>query len=61
MHKPEVHLQAAYRILHYLKGTSRKEIMFKRKNGLLIEAYTDTDYVGLLVDWRSISRYCTFL
>ena len=35
--------------------------MFKRNNTLAIEAYTNADYVGSLVDRRSTTRYCTFL
>lgn len=35
--------------------------MFKKSEGLLIEAYTDTDYAGSIVDRRSTSGYCTSL
>ena len=62
MHDPrEPHLQAAYRVLHYLKGNPGKGILFKKNNTLALEAYTDVDYAGSLVDRRSITRYCTFL
>ena len=62
MHSPkEVYLQAAHRVLQYLKRTPRKGIMFRRNRSLVLEAYTDADYVGLIFDRRSISRYCTFL
>jgi hypothetical protein len=62
MHSPkEVHLQAAHRVLQYLKGTPGKGILFKRNGGLVLEAYTDADYAGSIVDRRSTSRYCTFL
>jgi len=62
MHEPkETHLRAVYRILHYLKGTPRKGIMFKRGQGMSIETYTDVDYPDSMVDRRSISGYCTFL
>ena len=46
----EPHLQAAYRVLHYLKGNPRKRILFKKNNTLALEAYTDADNVGSLVD-----------
>ncbi|KAL5577658.1 hypothetical protein UlMin_019357 [Ulmus minor] len=50
MHSPrEVHLQAAYQILHYLKGS------------LVLEAYTDADYAESVVNRRSTSGYCTFI
>jgi hypothetical protein len=62
MHSPkEVHLQAAHRVLQYLKSTPGRGILFRRNGGLMLEAYTDTDYVGSLIDRRSTTRYCTFL
>ena len=62
MHKPkELHLQAVYRILHYLKATLRKGILFKKGDKLTLEAYTDADYASLMVDNRSTTGYCTFL
>ena len=42
MHDPrEPHLQAAYRVLHYLKGNLGKGILFKKNNTLALE-YTLT-------------------
>ncbi|KAK0580519.1 hypothetical protein LWI29_002881 [Acer saccharum] len=38
-----------------------KGILFKRNTGLVLEAYTDVDYAGSVVDRRSTSGYCTFL
>ncbi|RVW81800.1 Retrovirus-related Pol polyprotein from transposon RE1 [Vitis vinifera] len=62
MHDPrEPHLQAAYKVLHYLKGNPEKEILFKKNNTLALEAYTDADYASSLVDQRSTTGYCTFL
>ena len=62
MHNPrEVHLQAVYRILHYLKANPGKGILFRRNTGVLLEAYTDADYAGSPVDRRSTSGFCTFL
>lgn len=62
MHSPkEVHLQATHRILQYLKGTPGRGILFRRNKGLALEAYTDADYAGSIVDRRSTSGYCTFL
>ena len=44
MHNPrEVHLQAVYRILHYLKANPGQGILFRRNTGLALEAYTDAD------------------
>ncbi|RVW50362.1 Retrovirus-related Pol polyprotein from transposon RE1 [Vitis vinifera] len=62
MHDPrEPHLQAAYRVPHYLKGNPGKGILFKKNNTLALEAYTDADYAGSLVDRRSTTGYYTFL
>ena len=57
----EPHLQAAYKVLYYLKGNLGKEILFKKNDTLALEAYTDADYAGSLVDRRSTTWYCTFL
>lgn len=62
MHHPrEMHLQAVDRILQYLKESRGKGILFKRGGDMVLEAYTNADYVGSLVDRRSSSGYCTFL
>jgi len=57
----ESHHQAAYITLHYLKDNLGKRILFKRNGRLNLEAYTDVDYAGSLVDRRSTTGYCTFL
>ena len=62
MHQPkEAHLQAALRIVQYLKGTPGRGILFKRNKSVSLEAYMDADYVGSVVDRRSTTGYCTFL
>ena len=62
MHSPgEIHLKALYKILRYLKVTLRKGILFGRNRELTLEAYTNVDWGGLVVDRRLISGYCTFL
>ena len=61
MHDPrEPHLQVAYKVLHYLKGNPRKVILFKKNNTLALEAYTDADYAGSLVDRRSTTWHLYF-
>ena len=57
----EPHLQAAYRVLHYLKGNPGKGILFKKNDTLALEAYTDANYASSIVDRRSTTWYCTFL
>lgn len=61
MHAPrESHLQAANRILRFLKGTVTHGLWFK--NGYLhLNAYSDTDWAGCVFDRRSTSGYCIFL
>ena len=44
-----------------MKGNPEKGILFKKNNTLALEAYTDADYAGSLVDQRSTTGYCTFL
>ena len=62
MHDPrEAHLQAVYRVLHYLKGNQGKGILFRRNVRLTLEAYTDAGYAGSPIDRRSIFGYCTIL
>ena len=61
VHDPrEVHLQAVYKILHYLKASPRKGIMFKRDASLVLEAYIDAYYARSPVDMRSTLGYCIF-
>ena len=56
MHSPrECHLEAVHRILQYLKATPRKGVLFKNNGRLTMEAYTDADWAGSVVDCRSTS------
>ncbi|XP_017413067.1 uncharacterized mitochondrial protein AtMg00810-like [Vigna angularis] len=57
----EVHLQAPLRIVQYLKGTPGRGILFERNGNVSVEAYTDADYAGSIVDKRSTAGYCTFI
>ena len=47
--------------MQYLKGTPGRGILFKRNGNVSLEAYTDADYVGSIVDTRSTMGYFTFL
>lgn len=50
IHSPkELHLKVIYRILHYLKSTPRKGILFQKNEKLSLRAYTDVDWVGSMV------------
>ena len=57
----EIHLRATYRILSYLKFTVGQGLLFGWEGGLSLEAYTDSDWEGYVIDRRSTSGYCTFL
>ncbi|CAA6655700.1 unnamed protein product [Spirodela intermedia] len=62
MHQPkECHLHAAYRVLHYLKGTPGKGVLFKRSGKVEFEMFTDVDYAGSTIDRRSTSGHLTFV
>ena len=45
----EIHLQAAHKILQYLKETLERGIFFKRNGNTTLEASTDVDYAGQLL------------
>ncbi|KAG8481275.1 hypothetical protein CXB51_026107 [Gossypium anomalum] len=57
----EKHLEAAYRILRYLKGTPGKGLNFKKDVNRSIEVYTDADWAGAVNDRRSTSGYCSYV
>jgi hypothetical protein len=57
----EVHLQAAKRILRYLKGTINYGIFYKKNENKQLIAYTDSDYAGDLTDRKSTSGYVFML
>ena len=62
MHSPnEEHMHAVRRILHYLKATLGKGILFAPGANLKVQGCIDADYGGSLVDRRSTTGYCVFL
>lgn len=62
MHKPQSdHMEAALRIVRYLKGSPGKGILFQNHGHLEILGYTDADWAGNPVDRRSTSGYFTFV
>ena len=62
MHCPyEDHLEAAYRILRYLKSCPGKGLLFKKGENRTIEAFTDADWAGSVTDRKSTSGYCTYV
>jgi len=62
MHDPrERHLQAVDRIIHYLKASQGKGLLFKKGEKLFMKVHTDADYAGSIVDRRSTTSYYMFL
>ncbi|KAL0536406.1 hypothetical protein IC582_025354 [Cucumis melo] len=57
----EEHMEVVKRILRYLKTTPCKWLMFRKTDKKTIEAYTDLDWTGSVVDKKSISGYYTFV
>ncbi|XP_039059421.1 uncharacterized mitochondrial protein AtMg00810-like [Hibiscus syriacus] len=62
MHAPrEKHLEAAYKILRYLKGTPGKGLHFKKTVNRSVEVYTDANWAGAVNDRRSTSSYYSYV
>ncbi|KAL4032687.1 hypothetical protein IC575_005768 [Cucumis melo] len=57
----EKHMEVVNRILRYLRTTPGKGLMFRKTNIKTIEAYTDSDWAGSVIDKKSTSSYCTFV
>lgn len=53
----QLHLQAAKRILRYLKGTTELGILYRRGTKEELFAFTDSDYAGDVDDRKSTSGY----
>lgn len=49
-----------FRILHYLKGSLGKGLLFSKNEHLNIEGFIDVDWTGNVVDQKSTSWYFTF-
>ena len=55
------HWVAVEQILCYLKGASRRGILYSNHGHSKIECFTDADWVGSKEDRRSTSSYCVFV
>ena len=62
MHNPQVeHMDAAMKIVRYLKGSPGRGVFFKRNGNLEIQGYIDTDWAGNPNDIRSTFGYFTMV
>ncbi|KAH9750239.1 protein kinase domain-containing protein [Citrus sinensis] len=62
MHEPRTtHMDAAIRVLRYLKGSPSKGILLSSTSDLHIRGYCDVDWGSCPTTRRSITGYCTFL
>ncbi|KAA0053113.1 Cysteine-rich RLK (receptor-like protein kinase) 8 [Cucumis melo var. makuwa] len=57
----EEHMEVVDRILRYLKTTLGKGLMFRKTDIKIIEAYTDSNWAGSIVDRKSTSASCAFV
>jgi len=59
MHCPsEVHLQAAKRVVRYIKGTITYGVKFQKSQPVKLCGYSDSDWGGFEDDAKSTSGYC---
>ncbi|KAL0359322.1 UNVERIFIED_CONTAM: Retrovirus-related Pol polyprotein from transposon RE1 [Sesamum angustifolium] len=52
------HLDAAKRILRYIKGSLDYGLLYKNSNDFKLKGFTDADWAGDASDRRSTSGYC---
>ena len=62
MHSPnQGHFDIVYRILRYLKGTTRKGILCENREHLQVEVFINVDWARSVTDRRSTSGYYVFV
>ena len=62
MHQPrKLHMEAALRVVRYLKGAPGKGLFFSSNTNFRLRAYCDSDWAGCPLTRRSTTGYCVFL
>lgn len=62
MHEPrKSHMEAALRVVRYLKKAPGQGLFFSSQSDLKLHAYCDSDWAGCPMTRRSTTGYCVFL